>query len=715
MQILKLKFRQTSAQGFLVALTADRQLWEIEGFLTSIPAELTTSLQEWQTTYSQLQAIRSGIISKSQLRIKPKSVIVTSRVEATNAVKTNLNQWLNSVTPEWQFIRDGLISFANQFPDEEIQIIIDAQDINLCRLPWQEWNLLTQYYPQTEIAINMPRAKDITIGAKEGKVNSKKARILLVVGKSDGINTKSDLEIIQQLESKNVEIVCLLQPNLKDLCASLWCDLGYHIFVFTGHSRSNANGEIGWIEINETDSLSIEEFKEAFKQAISQGLQLAIFNSCDGLGLANQLIELNLAQIIVMQEPVPDEIAVEFLEHFFTDFVAHNSLFSSVHKAKRKLEHFNSGYPGAIWLPTLCLKTSTKYSTWRSIVKPYQISNQHLFKPHRKLAEVIKTVGIIILCLLTFVLGFSLNIIFPEITSNIISTYFHLGSSLEFPQGTWQYGGSTTWKPIRELVEVQLQSKYPHFQLIYTRHPTLPNGSGTGIKMLLDGQISFAQSSRNIEDREYDEAIIRGKILKQVPVGIDGIAVVVNSNLDIKELTIKQLQNIYRGKINNWSQLGGQDVAITPYARPSQSGTTEFFRDDVLNNKSFGKNVVFIDEPEVVLQQVGDVNNLGGIYFVSVSEVINNCDVKILAIARRPGSNFISLNNEPKSCKLERDRLNIEVLHNGEYPLIRRLFVIIETNSPVDEEVGEAYKNFMLSQEGQNLIAKSGFIPLRSF
>ena len=582
MQILKLKFRQISGQGFLVTLTAHQQLWEIEGFLTLMPVELKTSLQQWQTTYHYLAAIRSDIILNSQYRIKPKSVTVTSKIETTNAVKNNLNDWLHSADLEWRSILDGLISFANQFPHEEIQIIIDTQDINLCRLPWQEWDLFTQYYPQTEIAISLPTAKDVTVATKKKIIKSNQVRILLVVGKSDGINTQADLELIKQLEGKNVEIVCLLQPNRKDLCASLWCDRGYQIFVFTGHSGSNKNGEIGWIEINETEKLSIEEFKGTFTQAINSGLQLAIFNSCDGFGLANQLTELNLAQIIVMQEPVPDEVAVEFLQHFFTEFISHNSLFNSVRKARKKLEHFNLSYPGAIWLPTLCLKPSVKYLTWRSILNPNQASNQNITKPTSKIKQVFKRLAIIILCLFTFLLGFGLNQISPESNFKIISSYFHLNSDFEFPQGTWQYGGSTTWQPIRELVDHQLQHKYPHFQLIYTRHPTLPNGSGTGIKMLLDGQISFAQSSRIIEDREYDEAIIRGKILKQVPVAIDGIAVVVNSNLDINNLTIQQLQNIYTGKINNWSQLGQQDLVITPYARPPQSGTTEFFRDSVL-------------------------------------------------------------------------------------------------------------------------------------
>ena len=485
---------------------------------------------------------------------------------------------------------------------------------------------------------------------------------------------------------------------------------GYHIFVFTGHSGSNPDGTIGWIEINETERLSITEFKNAFRQAIKNGLRLAIFNSCDGLGLADRLFELNLNQIIVMQEPVPDEVAINFIKHFFQAFITQNSLFSSVHQARKKLEPFNPRYPGVVWLPTLCLKPTINYLTWNSILSS---NHSNEFISQKKPNIFIKFTTTLVACSLIFILGFTCNFIFPSLNKIATANKFDHDLNIEFPKGTWQYGGSLTWQPIRKLVTQELQEKYPHFELIYTRHPTLPNGSGTGIKMLLDGQLSFAQSSRPIEDYEYDSAIIRGKILKQVPVAMDGIVILVNPDLDIDGLTIKQLENIYRGKITNWAVLGGQDIDIIPYTRPRQSGTTEYFYNNVLEGHSFGKNTVFLEYPKVALKQIED--NLGGIFFVSFSEVIDQCNFKILPIARRPGSDFISLNFNHNLCGLKRDQINFEVLHNGEYPLVRRLFVIIEINSPVDEEVGKAYKDYLLSQPGQKLIKESGFIPLRYF
>ena len=724
MQIIKLKFRQTSERGFFATLSCSDRPWEVEGHLSLMPDTLKIALAQWRSSYRQLDTVRSLIApefdSQPNFRVVPKSVRVNSSVECLNAVKTELNLWLNNTDSEWQTIRDALIASANQL-SEEVQITLNSQDIDLCRLPWQEWELLQQYYPQAEVAISTPTAKDIAIADSTATVNSKRIRILLVVGKSEGINTQSDLDVIYRLLGKRAEIICLLQPNLKELADALWCDRGYHIFIFTGHSGSNADGTIGWISINDTEQLTIPEFKDSFKQAIDNGLQLAIFNSCDGLGLADRLSELNLSQIIVMSEPVPDLVAIEFLEHLFGELINHQSLFTSVHRARKKLEHLNSRYPGASWLPTLCVKPVQKYFNWQqnnSVVPIKPASAPSIF------AKLTRLVASLALCSLIFLSGLSLNVLFPQLNVEFITQpiatlkqKFSSEQKLDLPRGTWQYGGSTTWQSINNLVNRQLAQTYPYFQLIRTEHPTLPNGSGTGIRMLINGQISFALSSRPVNDREYDAAIIRGKILKQVPVAIDGVAVVVNPQLNIDRLTIKQLEAIYRGKITNWGEIGGQDLPITAYARSTQSGTTEFFRNNILKERQYGSNVVFIEESSEAIAKVSRKVNPGGIYFVSVSEVVNNCNLKPLAIARRSGAVPVGINQNSycsSNTELEKS-LNIKVLRTGEYPLVRRLFIIIEINSPVDEEVGEAYKNFMLTKQGQDLIAKAGFMPIRSF
>ncbi len=134
----------------------------------------------------------------------------------------------------------------------------------------------------------------------------------------------------------------------------MWDDLGWDIFFFAGHSNSNADGTIGTIELNENETLSINNFQEALKAARERGLQIAVFNSCDGLGLANTLVELNLPQIIVMRETVPDEVAREFLRDFLTAFAKKNcSLDAAVKEARRKLENFEAKFQGVQWLPVI--------------------------------------------------------------------------------------------------------------------------------------------------------------------------------------------------------------------------------------------------------------------------------------------------------------------------------------------------------------------------
>ena len=540
MAIVKLKLRRTTEEGFLVILTAANRGYETEGFLPPLPPELKSSFNQWQSAYRQIEDVRSYIAPAPGLRLTPKGVKIHSNWEHAQAVKTHLNQWLNSGDSRWQPIRDELIASAQQLHSsgDEIRLILDAKDISLRRLPWLEWNLFEEHYPQTEIALNAPKGADHKPIIH--RPSSSKVRILVAVGRSDGINTKDDVLVIQRLEEFGAFVKCLMQPDLKDLCEALWEEQGYHIFIFTGHSGSREDGQIGWIEVNDRESLSIEEFKDALKEAISRGLQLAIFNSCDGLGLAHQLAQLHLPQSIVMREPVPDSVAIEFFKHFFQEFTHNKSLFASVQKARKRLEPFKSRYPGADWLPTICIAANVEPLTWEGL-SGIPISTSQLkstaVEPLQPPPTTLRNYQAALWAgLLGLVVGY---VTLPTIAALINQrsesaqqaedTRF---SSVTVPAGNWQYGGSTTWAPIRGLVDKKIKQELPKFNLTYTPHPTSPQGSGTGIKMLLDGQLSFSQSSRPILDSEYELAAARSVKLKQVPVAID---VIIKQNGQVDE------------------------------------------------------------------------------------------------------------------------------------------------------------------------------------
>ncbi|MBD2438799.1 substrate-binding domain-containing protein [Nostoc sp. FACHB-110] len=714
MAIVKLKLRRNSPEGFSVTLTVKELDEEIEGFLPPLPPELASSFRQWQSAYRQIEGVRSYIAPAPGLRLTPKTVTNYSNAENTLAVKDYLNQWLNSGDIGWQPIRDRLIAIAQQLhsSNTEIRVIIDAKDIDLRRLPWQEWNLFEEHYPQTEIALSAP--KNLNKQINQLVPQSTNIRILVTVGRSDGINTKEDLKLIQELEQDGVEILCLMQPNRKELCDALWDEQGFHIFVFTGHSGSQEDGQIGWIELNDQDSLSIEEFKEALKQAIHKGLQLAIFNSCDGLGLASQLAQLHLPQMIVMREPVPDPVAVEFLKYFFQEFTHNNPLFTSVQKARKRLEHFNYDYPGAIWLPTICIQPNVEPLTWQKLrhsplKEPIpQKPENPIHQPKKNIQPWVLTglVGVFV----GVVVGVAVGVLYFA-QKKVYSDF----SSVTTPEGTWRYGGSTSWAPIRKDIDPEINKVHPKFELLYTEPINGTPGSGAGIRMLLKGQLTFSQSSRPIADREYKQSQQQGMTLKQIPVALDGLAIAVHPDLQIPGLTVAQIKDIYTGKITNWNQLGGPDLKITPYSRHFEDGgTVEFLVDNVLGQEKLGSNVVYVHDTTDALKKLA--KDHGGIYYASAPEVVPQCKIKPLAIAKQ-GNSFVAPYKEPlikaEQCPQQRNKLNIAAFKTGQYPITRPMFVIVkQDNNSLEQQAGEAYANMLLTNRGQELISNAGFVRI---
>jgi phosphate transport system substrate-binding protein len=283
------------------------------------------------------------------------------------------------------------------------------------------------------------------------------------------------------------------------------------------------------------------------------------------------------------------------------------------------------------------------------------------------------------------------------------------------PTGLFNYGGSTSWAPIRLAVDPAIQAARPEFRLRYVTPTGALPGSSTGIRMLLDGQLSFAQSSRPILDQEYNQAQQRGFRLQQIPVAIDGLAVAVNPNLNISGLTLDQLKSIYTGKTINWKQLGGPDVTIKPYSRPtSDGGTVELFVQNILAGQPFGSNVEFVSTTTQALKKLA--LSVGGIYYASAPEVVPQCTIKPLPLGRQTGQ-LVPPYKEPfvplSQCPGLRNQLNIQAFQAGQYPITRNLFVVVKQNGQIDQQAGEAYAKLLLTGQGQELINQAGFVRIR--
>ena len=283
------------------------------------------------------------------------------------------------------------------------------------------------------------------------------------------------------------------------------------------------------------------------------------------------------------------------------------------------------------------------------------------------------------------------------------------------PQGTFNYGGSTTWASIRKITHPQISKAYPEFNLRHVLPINTTPGSGAGIRMLLEGELDFSQSSRPIKLAEHVLAHELGFILREYHVAIDAIVIAVHPSLRVSGLTIEQLKKIYLGQLTNWKEVNGPDLEIVPFSRREEDGgTPEFFRHFVLNDQSFGSNVKQVYSTTDGLRQV--VDTPGGIYYASAPQIVPQCTVKVLPIAKS-GEEFISPYVLPtvasENCPKQRNQLNIEVIKNATYPITRYLSVIVKEDGGLAQQAGEAYARLLMTKEMQRLIEEAEFVFIK--
>jgi hypothetical protein len=244
-----------------------------------------------------------------------------------------------------------------------IRFIIETENWQLRLLPWHLWEFFEQYL-YAEVALSLPKSQVIC----ESKFYRAKTRILAIIGDSTGINLEIDRQQIEQSLGQTAEITFLQEPDRDKVYQMLWDVKGWDILFFAGHSLSEPQGTTGKIFINRSkDSLEIDRLKATIRRVISRGLKLAIFNSCDGLGIAKKLADLNIPQVIVMREPVPDVVAQKFLKYFLEAFSRSEPLYLAVREAREKLESVEHEFSCASWLPVLCQNLAEEPISWQQL------------------------------------------------------------------------------------------------------------------------------------------------------------------------------------------------------------------------------------------------------------------------------------------------------------------------------------------------------------
>ena len=249
-------------------------------------------------------------------------------------------------------------------------------------------------------------------------------------------------------------------------------------------------------------------------------------------------------------------------------------------------------------------------------------------------------------------------------------------------------GGSDSEVNVVTRLAEEFMNVNPHISIAVTG-----GGSGVGISSLIDGDIDIANSSRPMKDSEMENhKVNRGEEAYAVRFAVDGVAVVVNENNPVTELTVEQVGAIYRGDITNWSEVGGEDRPITLNGRQSTSGTYVFFMELVVKADYSPQMRNLPGTSDIVESVAGDI---GGIGYAAIG------------YATRDGVKALSVSADANSPAY--DPTVLENVTSGNYALTRPLYQY------VTGKLGGALLEFLLyevSAAGQAIVLEEGFYPI---
>lgn len=246
--------------------------------------------------------------------------------------------------------------------------------------------------------------------------------------------------------------------------------------------------------------------------------------------------------------------------------------------------------------------------------------------------------------------------------------------------------GSDTLLPLTQELAEEYLAEHPEAEIIVTG-----GGSGVGIAALMENTTDIAMASRSIKFGEKMKFAEEGLKATEVTVAYDALAVVVHPSNPVARLTREQLEAIFRGKITNWKEVGGEDRKIVVYSRETSSGTYEFFKESVLENKNYMSSILSMPATGAIIQSVRQTK--GAIGYIGLAYL--NRYVKALAVSYDGGAHYA----EP----------SVENAINGSYPIVRPLYYYYDSGK--EAEVSP-FISYVISPKGQESVLSQGFVPV---
>ncbi|MBL1177177.1 CHASE2 domain-containing protein [Pantanalinema sp. GBBB05] len=317
---------------------------------------LTTLYQNWQQAYLNFyqSAVRARV-GKSGTLPKPEIDWRAKLVQAEAKLLAEFHLWLSQA--ELLEMRREIARAAQDTDRAVVDVFLTCDSVELERLPWEVWEPGTEFAAKKTIRIARTPAR--IRADRQQRQRQGKMRVLAILGDDTGLNFQADQAAVKSLAHlAEIHFVGWQQgegtTDLKEtIRQTIAAEPGWDILFFAGHSNEAAltGGELA---IAPNQSIFLSEIAPQLVLAKERGLQLAIFNSCRGLSLAQTLVDLGLSQVAVMREPIHNLVAQEFLVRFVQSL----SEFKDGHEALLdackylKLEK-NLTYPSAYLIPSL--------------------------------------------------------------------------------------------------------------------------------------------------------------------------------------------------------------------------------------------------------------------------------------------------------------------------------------------------------------------------
>ena len=266
--------------------------------------------------------------------------------------------------------------------------------------------------------------------------------------------------------------------------------------------------------------------------------------------------------------------------------------------------------------------------------------------------------------------GGSANTSDPESTTPATGTQTAEETKLS---GTVVTNGSTSMESVMGALIEAFKEVQPDVQIQYTG-----SGSGAGITSAQDGTADIGLASRDLKDDETG--------VKKITVAKDGIAIIVNPDNPVADLSIEQIAQIFTGEITNWSELGGSDGQVVPIGREAGSGTRDGFESITGTEDACKYQNELTSTGEVIASVASNPNAIG---YTSLSAVDDT--VKALTVGGVAPSEATVL--------------------DGTYA-IQRNFNFILSDSTELSDAAQAFVDWATSTEASDLIAGAGAVPV---